>query len=317
MQNFTYICEEMILGGSAASFACIFTNPLEVVKTRLQLQGELKSRGTYAVHYKNFFHAFYAISKSDGLMALQNGLVSGLLYQFVMNGTRLGSYQMLIDCKLHMNKSGDVSYIKALLIGASCGAFGAFIGSPLYLVKTHHQVYSKSEIAVGYQRKNNGMVSALKAIYKEKGIRGLWRGWQAQVIRVMVGSSAQLSTFSMCKQWLHRMEICDISTITNSILASFVGGIVVTLAMAPFDVLSTRIYNQPLDTNGKGIYYSGIFDALTKVFGKEGFFALYKGSSGVFFRLTPHTVIMLVSWDRFRLISHRVKDKDQTKFSTG
>jgi hypothetical protein len=30
-----------VLGGVATSTACIFTNPFEVVKTRLQLQGEL------------------------------------------------------------------------------------------------------------------------------------------------------------------------------------------------------------------------------------------------------------------------------------
>ena len=32
---------EVLAGGLAASLACIFTNPLEVVKNRLQLQAEL------------------------------------------------------------------------------------------------------------------------------------------------------------------------------------------------------------------------------------------------------------------------------------
>ena len=44
---------------------------------------------------------------------------------------------------------------------------------------------------------------------------------------------------------------------SNTILASCVSGVAVTLAMAPFDVLSTRIYNQPLNEQGKGKYYSG------------------------------------------------------------
>ena len=51
------------VGGLAACGACLFTNPLDVVKTRLQLQGELKSRGAYAVHYKNAFHAVYVVAK--------------------------------------------------------------------------------------------------------------------------------------------------------------------------------------------------------------------------------------------------------------
>ncbi|CAI9582944.1 unnamed protein product, partial [Staurois parvus] len=36
---------DFVLGASACCMACVFTNPLEVVKTRLQLQGELRSRG--------------------------------------------------------------------------------------------------------------------------------------------------------------------------------------------------------------------------------------------------------------------------------
>jgi len=64
MQHCVKISEEIVLGGSAAGFTCIFTNPLDVIKTRLQLQGELKPKGAYAVHYKNFVHAVYTIGKS-------------------------------------------------------------------------------------------------------------------------------------------------------------------------------------------------------------------------------------------------------------
>jgi hypothetical protein len=33
---------DIATGGSATATACIFTNPLEVIKTRLQLQGEMQ-----------------------------------------------------------------------------------------------------------------------------------------------------------------------------------------------------------------------------------------------------------------------------------
>ncbi len=36
---------DILIGGIATSFAVIFTNPMEVVKTRLQLQGELATKG--------------------------------------------------------------------------------------------------------------------------------------------------------------------------------------------------------------------------------------------------------------------------------
>lgn len=48
--------------------------------------------GTYSVHYRNVFHAFYTIGRVDGLRALQKGLIPGMSYQFVMNGLRLGKF---------------------------------------------------------------------------------------------------------------------------------------------------------------------------------------------------------------------------------
>lgn len=36
-----------------------------------------------------------------------------------------------------------------------------------------------------------------------------------------------------------------------------VSGVVVVLAMTPFDVVSTRLYNQPTDVQGKVREYSG------------------------------------------------------------
>lgn len=128
--------KEFGLGASAACGACFFTNPLEVVKTRMQLQGELKARGTYAVHYKNAFHAFYTIGRFDGLRSLQSGLAPALAYQAVMNGCRLGSYQVFTNLKLTANSEGKIEFWRCLLAGAVSGAIGSFLGSPAYMVST-------------------------------------------------------------------------------------------------------------------------------------------------------------------------------------
>lgn len=71
---------------------------MEVVKTRMQLQGELvlrgaTSRGTaasaagstaqqaYRPPYRNAFNAFYKICRDEGLRGIQAGLIPGLMYQ--------------------------------------------------------------------------------------------------------------------------------------------------------------------------------------------------------------------------------------------
>ena len=130
------LLKEFGLGATATCGACLFTNPLEVVKTRMQLQGELKARGTYARHYRNVFHAFYTIGRFDGLRSLQSGLAPALVYQAVMNGCRLGSYQVFTNLKLTANSEGKIEFWRCLIAGAVSGAIGAFFGSPAYMVST-------------------------------------------------------------------------------------------------------------------------------------------------------------------------------------
>ena len=125
---------EFVLGGVAAIGAGFFTNPLDVIKTRLQLQGELQARGLYTVHYRGFFHAFYAVAKADGILALQKGLVPALWYQLFLNGVRLGTYDFAEKRGWTSNNKGEVSIPKCMFVGAVAGVAGAFSGSPFYLV---------------------------------------------------------------------------------------------------------------------------------------------------------------------------------------
>jgi hypothetical protein len=52
-----------------------------------------------------------------------------------MNGARLGTYQLAEKHGLTRRKHGDkVDPLGSLIAGATCGTFGAIVGSPFYLV---------------------------------------------------------------------------------------------------------------------------------------------------------------------------------------
>ncbi|GCC45341.1 hypothetical protein chiPu_0029408, partial [Chiloscyllium punctatum] len=125
---------EFLMAGVAACGACVLTNPLEVVKTRMQLQGELRPRGSYPRLYRNVFHAAATICRADGWAALQRGLLPALIYQFLMNGIRLGTYSVMEDAGYTSTEDGRVSGTRCTLAGALAGVTGAFLCSPIYLV---------------------------------------------------------------------------------------------------------------------------------------------------------------------------------------
>ncbi|GCC29077.1 hypothetical protein chiPu_0007514, partial [Chiloscyllium punctatum] len=172
---------DFALGGAAAAGACVLTNPLEVVKTRMQLQGELRARGSYPRLYRNAFHALVLIAREDGLLGLQKGLGAAILYQALMNGVRLGAYSQLEALGFTRERGGRVSTSCSIAAGAAAGAMGAVLGSPAYLVKTHLQAQSAAVIAVGHQHNHQGRLyrgfwDCLLKVSCKEGVLGLYKG---------------------------------------------------------------------------------------------------------------------------------------------
>lgn len=70
---------DIMIASCAASGAVTISNPMEVVKTRLQLQGELQRSGIYVKSYKGFAHAFFVILRLEGIRGIQKGIITAFL----------------------------------------------------------------------------------------------------------------------------------------------------------------------------------------------------------------------------------------------
>ncbi|GBN10348.1 Solute carrier family 25 member 35 [Araneus ventricosus] len=82
--------------------------------------------------------------------------------------------------------------------------------------------------------------------------------------------------------------------------ASMLSGVAVVVCMTPLDVVSTRMYNQGVDSKGRGLIYSGLWDCIRQITKKEGLLGFYKGSTASLLRTGPHTVLSLTFWNEFR-----------------
>ncbi|XP_075969958.1 solute carrier family 25 member 35-like isoform X2 [Anticarsia gemmatalis] len=287
---------DFIIGGLAGAGATIFTNPMDVVKTRLQLQGELRARTETTTRYKGIFHALYVIARTDGALALQKGLAPAMVLGFTMNSVRLGMYHIAEVQGWTKNKNGDIELNKAIFWSSVSGIMSGVTGNPASVVKTRIQAAAHPSIAVGRQHKYDGMCDGVIKIYKTEGIRGFFAGVSATCTRLAIGSAAQLTTFSKAKEGLLSHGICTTSPFGLAFCASAISGVVVALAICPFDVTTVRLYNQGSAQHGK-VLYKGIFDCLTKIYKTEGLYGLYKGIGPLYLRIAPHTTLSLVIWD--------------------
>lgn len=135
------LVRDICLGSAAASIATIFSNPMEVCKTRLQLQGEMQTRSAERLtrQYSNMFDAFYKIARYEGVRGLQGGLVPAIAFQSVMNGFRLGSYEFINTALRKADPKDKYFSLQNALVAACVGGTGAFLGNPFFLVKVRMQ----------------------------------------------------------------------------------------------------------------------------------------------------------------------------------
>ena len=96
-----------------------------------------------------------------------------------------------------------------------------------------------------------------------------------------VGSAIQLSTYDRVKHAAVESGFVAADGFYADFTAALTSGFFVCLGMNPFDVVSTRIYNQRVDpVTGKGVTYRSPLDCLVKTMRAEGVAGLYKGFFG-------------------------------------
>lgn len=293
-----------VAGGLAACFAVTVTNPVEVVKIRMQLQGEMSAVGENI--YRNPFQGIVVTFKNEGIRGCQKGLISAYIYQIALNGSRLGFYEPI---RLTLNKylypDQESHHIQNMGVNVFSGAFsgiiGAVIGSPLFLVKTRMQSYSTA-VQLGDQTHYTGVWNGLSTIYKQGGIGGLFKGVDAAILRTGAGSSVQLPIYNTAKNFLLRHDIMENGPHLH-LLASTISGLGVAVVMNPWDVILTRIYNQKTNK------YKGPIDCLMKTVKIEGPMALYKGFQAQVFRIAPHTILCLTLMEQTMHLVYSIEKK--------
>lgn len=250
--------------------------------------------------YRHLF-AFNLFSIHAG----KNFYISAYLLTAVLNIFSLGIYTTAYEKGWTRNKDGNVSLLKSAFFGGVGGTIGQALASPFFMLRNQLQSASVKKIAVGYQHQHGGFISAFKKIYTAHGIAGLYRGVLVTVPRGMMGSGSQIATFGWTKDFLQR-KFPDMDQTNISVVSGASAGTAMAIAMNPTDVISTRLYNQGVNTKGKGIYYSGVIDCFVKILKAEGFRGFYKGFWPHYIRLGPHSALVLLFFDELKLFKGKL-----------
>lgn len=303
-----------IAGGIAACGAVTFTNPVELIKTRMQLQGELSTSSNAPRLYRNPVQAAALIYRNEGLRGLQQGLVCGYWYQMGLNGCRIGLYepsrkyitQALFPGQYHEDVSKiPQNMLVNVLSGFVSGTAGAIVANPFFLIKTRMQSFNKASakvsVSVGHQTYYKSVLDGFRQIYAAEGVRGWFRGVDAAVLRTGAGSSAQLPVYNLTKNYLLHHNLLENGSLGLHFVSSSTAGLGVAIVMNPWDVVLTRLYNQ------KGNLYKGPVDCFTKIVRTEGPTAFYKGFWAQLLRVGPHSILTLMFMEQAMKMAYAVE----------
>ncbi|KAK9900131.1 mitochondrial carrier [Cystobasidium minutum MCA 4210] len=164
---------EVLAGAIAGASQVVFTNPLEIVKIRLQMQGEMAKvtgdapRG--AVH----------IIKQLGLLGLYKGASACLLRDVPFSAIYFTAYAHLKKDLFREGENGKtLSFMQTLTAAGIAGMPAAYLTTPADVIKTRLQ----SEAKKGYTT-YSGNIDAFTKILAEEGAGALFKGGIARVLR--------------------------------------------------------------------------------------------------------------------------------------
>jgi solute carrier family 25 aspartate/glutamate transporter 12/13 len=167
------ITEEIAAGGCAGASQVIFTNPLEIVKIRLQVQGEAsRLHGTPKV-------GAVAVVRSLGLVGLYKGASACLLRDIPFSMIYFTAYSHLKKDCFHEGEGGKrLSPLELVTAGALAGMPAAYLATPADVIKTRLQVEARTG-----QQTYHGIVDAFRKILHEEGPKAFFKGGPARVFR--------------------------------------------------------------------------------------------------------------------------------------
>ncbi|XP_028783982.1 mitochondrial uncoupling protein 5 [Neltuma alba] len=296
-------------GGIASIVAGCSTHPLDLIKVRMQLQGE-----THAPTVHNLRPALASgsvgppparigpiavgvrIIKQEGVAALYNGVSATVLRQSLYSTTRMGLYDYLKHKWSDQKAGGNMSLSRKIVAGLLAGGVGAAVGNPADLAMVRMQADGRLPPA---QRRNyKSVVDAIVRTVKQEGVTSLWRGSSLTVNRAMLVTASQLASYDQVKEEILKKGAMSDGLGTH-VTASFVAGFVAAVATNPVDVLKTRVMNMKVEEGGKPPY-SGAIDCAVKTVRAEGPMALYKGFIPTISRQGPFTVVLFVTLEEVR-----------------
>jgi len=265
--------KSFISGGVGGVCAVLVGHPFDLTKTRLQTAPP----GTYS-------GAIDVVKKAlarDGITGLYRGIVPPILGVTPIFAVSFWAYdagKQLIFSLTPGRKSESLSTSELAAAGFLSAVPATLVTAPVERAKVLLQVQGQGQ----GEQKYKGVTDVLGKLYKEGGIRSIFRGTGATLARDGPGSAAYFAAYEVTKKALTPAGSSPSELNLGAIiLAGGTAGVAMWSLAIPPDVIKSRIQSAPSGT------YSGFLDCARKTIAADGVAALWKGFGPAMARAFP------------------------------
>ncbi|EGG20284.1 mitochondrial substrate carrier family protein [Cavenderia fasciculata] len=304
-----------IMGGMVTAMV---VTPLDVVKTRLQTQIDIKaptssastsfnfatstasSSSSSTKSFKGTMDAFVQITKHEGIFTLWRGLTPSLLMTIPSTAIYFTTYEYLKQEANQLYPNINNVYMIPLVTGSLARVISASVTSPFELVRTNSQ---------GIIKKNLKLVPLIKDIVNNVGFTGLWRGLVPTLIRDVPFSAFYWAGYEIVKNFIYtnyKPEHQTISPFLVNFSAGAMSGSIAAILTTPIDVIKTRVqmtvqggggHSSTTNASTSSTTTGRLFNQARSIIQNEGWGGFTKGMIPRVAKVAPACAIMVSTYE--------------------
>ncbi|XP_011312016.1 mitochondrial carnitine/acylcarnitine carrier protein-like isoform X1 [Fopius arisanus] len=257
----------LIAGGVGGIATTIFGHPLDTVKTRMQAAPGV---------YKNTTDAVVKTVRREGAMGLYKGITApliGIVPIFALSFFSFGLGKRLLS----RPDNAPLTPVDLFLAGMFSGLTTTMFSVPGERIKCLLQMQTRGT-------KYNGFKDAVVKLYQEGGVRNLYVGTCATLLRDVPSGGVYFGLYELMMRF--ETENDDHVSLWQPMFAGGVAGIGNWVVAMPADVLKSRLQTSTMWRYPKGM--RSVFPEILRV---EGIGVLYNGLIPVIIRAFPANAV--------------------------
>ncbi|XP_023683216.1 mitochondrial 2-oxodicarboxylate carrier isoform X1 [Paramormyrops kingsleyae] len=274
---------QIIAGGSAGLVEICLMHPLDVVKTRFQIQ-----RGASDPHsYKSLGDCFRTIFRSEGLYGFYKGILPPILAETPKRAVKFFTFEQYKKLLGFTSLSPGLALSVA---GLGSGLTEALVVNPFEVVKVSLQANRDS-----FKEQPSTFTQARSIINAGGfGLQGLNKGLTSTLGRHGVFNMIYFGFYFNVKDAIPANQD-PVLEFLRKFAIGLTSGTISSCMNIPFDVAKSRIQGpQPVPGEVK---YRTCFQTMGLICREEGYLALYKGLVPKIMRLGPGGAVMLLVYE--------------------